>query len=1028
MELSNSDFYDEAALRDRLTQGLKSGNLPVRFLVGSALTASADPASPGVLNVREVVDLIKNSFSGPALVELEAELASADNHYQVAFQFLVGRRGQQAANEIIKRAVWAARKKPYSATQQTTYAPGREVSDEACRELDGDLDGWNVPPGATALAQLVTNHPDRFGQHVLTTNFDPLIGVAIKQAGGQFIRTAVHRDGDLGQTSGEGCHIIHCHGYWYGADTLHTPRQLTQPRPRLKSSLTHILGRDLLVVIGYGGWDDVITQTIMDVVLDDRACPEVIWTFYDQNPCVPEALLQKLRPGIERGRVTLYRGIDCHKLLPELAAVWLEDAASPQAVQLPVKINKAPSNTLETRIVPPQVHKPSGKLFFDNNDKDSPPDIQFYVGRDREDKILSDADAPIIVLTGGGGQGKSAIAAKLFDSDAAKAKFRYRIWRDCREESERFERQLAILISAMSRGQVSDSELASQPAGNLVELFCALLGDDAFLFVFDNVDHYVDLEKNEITGPPRALIDRIGKLHTKSQFVFTCRPHVKATGSGHKVERITGLSIASARQLFSHRGAVVEDSELAHAHTVTEGNALWLDLLAAQLAKRSLDVRLEDMLAPVPPSGRPDVSASTLHAIWNYLKEDERLVLRALAETVRPSTEIEMASILLGKVRFNRIQRSVNSLKLQSLVVLKQGDSFQRIVELHPLLRTFIRRRFSKSERMTFIEAIIKTYLPFINTKPSTGTSVVSADRLQKWLDISQLYVESGKLENAIQRLSDISSIIRNSNAPGEYARIVHRLFEELDWDDFTSLEGADQVFEANLAITARFGRIDECNSLLERYLGTIDGKNARYIHYCDMNCFLFWVNEDFSSAILWGEEGARLKSESGVDTEYDTSHHLALAKRDGGLVDQALGYFLLGSKLEEVVDPANIDQSRDGAFYGNIGRCLHLMGQIEPALSCYKKSGALIESKPDGERVCNQAYVRQWVGELMVTRNDERLGEAFLRAALSKWQIVSPPKARSLLRSLDALEGKSADWSSDDCESEFVRWATAPS
>lgn len=49
----------------------------------------------------------------------------------------------------------------------------------------------------------------------------------------------------------------------------------------------------------------------------------------------------------------------------------------------------------------------------------------------------------------------------------------------------------------------------------------------------------------------------------------------------------------------------------------------------------------------------------------------------------------------------------------------------------------------------------------------------------------------------------------------------------------------------------------------------------------------------DYIAAIKWGTDGAELKRESGVDTEFYSGHNLALSQRDSGAVDAALAYFL---------------------------------------------------------------------------------------------------------------------------------------
>jgi hypothetical protein len=75
------------------------------------------------------------------------------------------------------------------------------------------------------------------GDRVLTTNFDPLIEVAIRAAGGSCYSTRLDDDQPLNQTMGDGVHVVHLHGYWHGSDTLHRQSQLGRDRLQLRDSL-----------------------------------------------------------------------------------------------------------------------------------------------------------------------------------------------------------------------------------------------------------------------------------------------------------------------------------------------------------------------------------------------------------------------------------------------------------------------------------------------------------------------------------------------------------------------------------------------------------------------------------------------------------------------------------------------------------------------------------------------------------------------------------------------------------------------
>ena len=77
-----------------------------------------------------------------------------------------------------------------------------------------------------------------------------------------------------------------------------------------------------LVVVGYSGWDDVITRTLVELLSDSASNPEIMWAFHGDDTATIEAsnerLLDVLTPGIGRGRVSLYRGIDCCSVFSEV--------------------------------------------------------------------------------------------------------------------------------------------------------------------------------------------------------------------------------------------------------------------------------------------------------------------------------------------------------------------------------------------------------------------------------------------------------------------------------------------------------------------------------------------------------------------------------------------------------------------------------------------------------------------------------------------------------------------------------------
>lgn len=169
---------------------------------------------------------------------------------------------------------------------------------DACRALDNDLDGWVLRPGVEALGRLVTRVPARAGPVVLTTNFDPLVEVSIRRAGGTARTSVFDGDGSLFHEVTPTHRVAHLHGYWHSADTLHAPHQLVQRRHQLEADVASVVRGALVLAIGYGGGDDLFTRAIASVAADQHSYPEVVWTFFDSDPA---GIVQKhARPWILR--------------------------------------------------------------------------------------------------------------------------------------------------------------------------------------------------------------------------------------------------------------------------------------------------------------------------------------------------------------------------------------------------------------------------------------------------------------------------------------------------------------------------------------------------------------------------------------------------------------------------------------------------------------------------------------------------------------------------------------------------------
>lgn len=302
------DLHDQAALIDAITVG---ADRPIAFLVGSPLSWDAWGGVPGVDDMLAIAKGTVQARLPHRVSDYETALSgtSGANAYQAAMKWIHGSLLQKGVNDVIRTAVLKAR------------LPGTRTDIQG----DGEPGDWYLPKGARGLAELLIRGGDRFPGPILTTNFDPLLSLSIRAASGHRRLRVIDSDGNLPSAveadPGE-IDVIHLHGYWQGANTLHTPAQLTSARPRLAASLRRLLQQRTLVVVAYSGWDDVFTRALVDVLQDAEAQVAVLWCFRESDSAAVAAkyseLLIKAQAAITSGALHLYGGIDCHSIFDEV--------------------------------------------------------------------------------------------------------------------------------------------------------------------------------------------------------------------------------------------------------------------------------------------------------------------------------------------------------------------------------------------------------------------------------------------------------------------------------------------------------------------------------------------------------------------------------------------------------------------------------------------------------------------------------------------------------------------------------------
>lgn len=627
---------------------------------------------------------------------------------------------------------------------------------------------------------------------------------------------------------------------------------------------------------------------------------------------------------------------------------------------------------------------------------DSPPVVDVWVGREHELSAMQRIQSGVVVITGIGGQGKSALASKYLEDWNQSNKSFFWDWRDCREQREQFHTKLVSIIEHFTVGRLSGNSLEGAKTKDLVRLFFETASNHKGLIILDNMDHYVDVAKRSFMLGVSDLVDGALKYANNLLVILTCRPRINYASPRFHEIHLEGISVPDAEKLFSIRGVDCGNGDssgiVRRIHSLTNGHPLWLNLIATQVAMKlaTIDSIINDL-----EQGQVDDRAKTMmRTVWKGLNHRQEVVLRSMAELSKPMNIEWIHECVKKEIKsWNQFRRTFESMQSLSLVIKSRGA---QEFDLHPIVRNFIRTEFyTKCEREPFLDSIILVVKAFISKSRKSISLYTPINLLEHFVLKAELEMRKDDLRAAIATLVDVGEKLVQRGMPGELFRIGEDLLSKckenhenlMDYDKFHSLN----VLLANTY--AEYGRKVEAKKQLEAYANLVPDQTAQFISVCDTRCYVEWILGNHEEAIFWGSEGVRFKKASGIDTKFDSSHHLALAQRDFGCVDEALSYFLEGNTIENVLSMDIKKVEKNAPFFGNIGRCLHLQGKLDEALSCVVKSALLLEKGSSALEILNQGYAALWIGEILEKKDDDVNAIIFYRQAEMIWSERAPIK-----------------------------------
>ena len=674
------------------------------------------------------------------------------------------------------------------------------------------------------------------------------------------------------------------------------------------------------------------------------------------------------------------------------------------------------SKTAPRQSISRPISRPSAHPFHASSDYDVnlPPLVEYWVGRKNELVSFSEKATNVFAVTGIGGQGKSALAAKAMEQVTRDNPGLFWDWRDCREESDRFRTQLLLVIGHIADRSLDISEFGDTDVAWLSQYFFRYLAKEEGIIVFDNVDNYVDLDKGIFAREVSQFIHEALRVDHNLTIVFTCRPRISYASTRFREIHLRGLDVDEAEALFRQRLGDTFDRHvgvsLKEFHQYTAGHPLWLNMVASQIKRRP--EHAEAILNDLREGLSDDQAVAVLRSIWTTLHRREKYILRCMAEIRRPLASEEIHVFTRAQVAtYNRFDRAFRALKSISLVTEKRasGTSFSRF-DLHPLVTSFIRKEYvNNRERASLLGKLVQICDTRSKDLKERGQSGATVAYLENRVTRTELSINCGDMDAAIRTLGDIVESLQMRGFHEELIRLGCMILNVTNWKS-SPWAKSDSFHELSIGVIKQLvelGKAEEARSYAQEYMNALPHRGARFIDACELLAYVEWFDGNLDGAVKIAQRGVDLKRSSGIDTFSDCEHVLALAKRDGGDAKAALEYFRLGQPVEAILRDDHRSSGRDASYYGNVGRCLYLSGNLQGALRCYLKSYDLLSEEDAGVTMLNRGYACLWISEILETWGSIDECYRFLKLAELYWRKRAPARAYKLGDKLNQLHSR---------------------
>lgn len=635
---------------------------------------------------------------------------------------------------------------------------------------------------------------------------------------------------------------------------------------------------------------------------------------------------------------------------------------------------------------------------------DAPPKVENWAGRADELRSMSYRHK-VFFITGIGGQGKSALASKYL-SERPKDDVKYIDWRDFKEENLNFQTKLYQLIEIVSDNNIKPSTLVGLDTSILIEKFFSALSEKKGVFVFDNIDKYIDLAALKPHGDMGTFFEYALKTNHESVFIFTCRPFIQYAGVGFYQIRLEGLNLEDTKYLVSMYHKSLSTSQLLQISTriqeCTKGHPLWMGLVLANSRSDWTQIYkiLDKVERKTSDMGHTDtgiISNLLLQEMWDGVKDRERIILRTLSISGIAESAESLAKIVSKKLNYNQFGKALRSLHNLNLIITKGKEEY---VELHPLVREFIKTKYGRDEQETFISLYVQYLDKFILLIKSKLGRFMEPEEVDPVIKKIEILSQAGKAQESINELRRVDDSLFLSGYSEEYLRLADKVLGRVSWrkQSISSLSGFMEFMEIFFAKCSEMGRNDLFEKYLNSFNDTFNTPDKNMILARSALCHHYWIAGKMDEAIAAGESASELIELLHEEDVWNGVHRLNLSLRDSGKsenIQRALKHFLNEHTIRELCDSK--DKEFQPEIYGNVGRCLDHLGEHDDAIILFCKSYTkLNDGTYFGKH--NLGYASLWISEALTSKGEYQASYCFKLNTKNIWKDDFPVASNQIV------------------------------